>query len=396
MAVLVFSLGLLISCKQTKHIAAPAMATHHIEANIKGLGDDALLVYHQHILSPEKTEEAEQDTVFAKNGRFSYSIPGDEPLLVFLMPRKAIFTRAGGKPYWAREKAIVVLIKPGDQLQVEGELKELIMDYTAKGSTFNEQYTQLRKGYLEAASEAVAIELQIDTLEANKGDKELINALFQKRKNLGGEVETARLEFIKNNLDTDLAAFFLTMQPWETFGEYYPTLAPEVQNGLFKTMLDSDLATYEKYKKMQAAELAVKEGTMAPDFVLRSPTGNLALNTVQGEYVVLDFWGSWCAPCIKGFPEMKAYYAKYKDKVEFVGIDCNEPEEAWQKALQKYDLPWAQVIDGTDEETKMSVKYGVQYYPTKFILDKDKKIVAKFIGEDESFYKKLDELMQAK
>ena len=55
---------------------------------------------------------------------------------------------------------------------------------------------------------------------------------------------------------------------------------------------------------------------MAPDFTLNDIDGNpLSLSSLRGKYVVLDFWGSWCVWCIKGMPEMKKYYAKYKDKL---------------------------------------------------------------------------------
>ncbi|QCR23396.1 TlpA disulfide reductase family protein [Pontibacter sp. SGAir0037] len=373
------------------------MATHNIKANIQGLGDDEILVSYYPILTPDDNSgDSVQDTLVAKEGYFTCNIPGAAPLMVYLMPKKAIYTRRDGSPYWAREKAIIVLVKPGDKLEIEGELKELYMDYTVKGTEFNEQYTKVRKSYIEAVSEAVAVELQLDTLIANNGDKTLINELFQKRNRIKGIGGEAKLEYVKNNLNKDLAAYFLLDQSWENLGKLYPALAPDVRNGLFKTMLESQLDTYDKYTKIQKAKQIIKEGETAPEFKLPSLAGDFALNTVKGRYIVLDFWGSWCAPCVKGFPKMKEYYSKYKGSIEFIGIDCNETEEAWRTAVQKHELLWPQVIDTSETEANVAVRYGVEAYPTKFILDQDKKIIAKFIGEDDSFYKKLDELMEAK
>jgi len=93
---------------------------------------------------------------------------------------------------------------------------------------------------------------------------------------------------------------------------------------------------------------------------------------------------------------MKAYYEKYKNKMEIIGIANRDTEEAWKKCVQENNLVWKQVINAKDSEINkdVSVTYGIRGYPTKFILDKDKKILAKFVGETEDFYRKLDEIFK--
>ena len=85
----------------------------------------------------------------------------------------------------------------------------------------------------------------------------------------------------------------------------------------------------------QAVEVvsqSIAEGQMAPDFTLKDLQGNdLALSSLRGKYVVLDFWGSWCGWCIKGIPDMKKYYDKYKDRMEILGIDCRDTEAKWKQ-----------------------------------------------------------------
>ena len=76
------------------------------------------------------------------------------------------------------------------------------------------------------------------------------------------------------------------------------------------------------------------EGTEAPDFTLNDVNGKpITLSSLHGKFVVLDFWGSWCGFCINGFPAMKEAYAKYKDKMEFLSIACNDTEANWKAAL---------------------------------------------------------------
>ena len=80
----------------------------------------------------------------------------------------------------------------------------------------------------------------------------------------------------------------------------------------------------------------IVEGAKAPDFSAKKVDGTtFTLSSLQGKYVVIDFWGSWCKWCIKGFPDMKTAYAKHKGKVEFVGIACRDTEEKWKDRMSR-------------------------------------------------------------
>ncbi len=89
---------------------------------------------------------------------------------------------------------------------------------------------------------------------------------------------------------------------------------------------------------------------------------------------------------------MREYYEKYHDRVEFVSVDCDEPEAKWRGFLAKNDMPWLHVMEG-GTEYDLSDEYCVKAYPSKFILDAEYRIVAEFVGEGDDFYEKLDELM---
>jgi thiol-disulfide isomerase/thioredoxin len=132
---------------------------------------------------------------------------------------------------------------------------------------------------------------------------------------------------------------------------------------------------------------------MAPDFTLNDLSGKpLTLSSLRGKYVILDFWGSWCGWCIKGMPKMKEYYQKYAGKFEILGIDCNDPEEKWKAAVEKYELPWLHVYNTRD--SKVLEQYNIEGFPTKIIVGPDGKIVKTIIGEDPAFYAFLDELFK--
>ena len=132
---------------------------------------------------------------------------------------------------------------------------------------------------------------------------------------------------------------------------------------------------------------------LAPDFTLNDLSGKpLTLSSLRGKYVILDFWGSWCGWCIKGIPQMKEYYQKYAGKFEILGIDCNDPEERWKAAVEKYELPWLHVYN--PQGSQVLEQYGIQGFPTKIVVGPDGKIVKTIIGEDPAFYTFLDELFK--
>jgi thiol-disulfide isomerase/thioredoxin len=368
---------------------------HQVSAEIDGLGNDTVIVTYVPLSKLYQMDEPFQDTIISINDKFIFNLPAKEPVFAIIFPKKGGFKRVNGSAYFPRHKYLNLLLKPDDIISVKGKLHKYYLEYEAIGSEFNEEFSQIRKGYIKKTSQAAKIELELDTLMSQKGDKELINNLFKKRNEINGISREEQFKYIKGNWDKELSAYYLTQQRLDTIAKYYENLSTVVREGIFKNVLTYKLLKYQKNIKVREAEKNIVEGNFAPDFCLRSlSSSDFELNSINGKYVVLDFWGSWCGWCIKGFPKMKKYYEKYKNQIEIVGIACNDTEEKWKKSIKENNLNWLHVINDKDINRDVSVMYGIQGYPTKFILDKNKKILAKFVGESEAFYKKIDELMK--
>ena len=143
--------------------------------------------------------------------------------------------------------------------------------------------------------------------------------------------------------------------------------------------------------------LVMGQGEEAPDFTLKTPDDStLTLSSLRGQYVVLDFWGTWCKWCIKGIPDMKEYYTKYGDKLEILGVDCNDTVEKWKAAVKEYELPWVHVYwDKDDENGDNPLElYGVRGFPTKVVVDPKGNVAKVIVGEDPAFYDYLDEVLK--
>jgi thiol-disulfide isomerase/thioredoxin len=361
-----------------------------VSGTVKGFGNDTVFVRHVDLTTPMVKLV---DTLFASKDRFSYVKNWTNPTELTIYTNHCFLKRFNGRMYLPETRMIKLIVKPGTPLTVTGQLNKSVLTYTAKGDAFNEIFSTRRTANLTPKAELVRKELQIDSMAYSGVDEKIVDRLDEELQKERTKSQLVDLDYIKLNPGQDLSAYYLNAMPMDTFLLYVAKLEPTVRKGMLAKGLDIQEQQAKTFKAVEEAQKRVSIGSVAPDFELVSISGSrMKLSDLKGKFIVLDFWGAWCYWCMKGVPQMKEYYAKYKGKVEFVGVDVRDKEEVWKSTVAKNEMNWVHLMNLTP--TDVPVLYGVSGYPTKFILDPELHIVARIIGESPDFYKKLDELFQ--
>ena len=290
--------------------------TPQLTGHIEGIGNQPILFWY------EVDGQRRSDTVNAVNDRFTYQLRASDDSLISLFIAAPRFTS-----FWYE----------GGPVTVTGNA-EVPYKLTFEGGPENEVLNEYNRtvGWVDESATA----------------------------------PQAALRFSRDHPTSRTAAYLLyhRLRAAATYDDVYQST--------FETLTPAVRESYFGKKAAQIIEALRNQpvvGGVAPDFTIADTAGvDVSLGDFRGKYVLLDFWGHWCSPCIASFPAIKALREKYPDRLAIVGIanERRDHRDQWMKAIRKHGADWTQLSELSGGDGRVQTRYHITKWPTYLLLDK--------------------------
>lgn len=327
------------------------------------------------------------DSVMVENDRFTYTGKIKESTFVVFWPNVERTIKRTGRGYYpAKSSQFAFLASPGDEIKFEGEVLDFINAYPS-GTPANNELASINSKIFPLMNKSVNTQLEINKLDA---DDPTIESLQASISQLDEEVNELKKQFIADHPNSQAAAWYLSDMMVRS------QVAQEEAIDLFKDM-STNLTNYPFYdavaQRVEGIE-STRVGRIMPNFTTNATVDGETFNleSLRGKYVLIDFWGTWCAPCIAEMPEVKEYHEKYSDRLVVVGVNNGDTIEEIKEFTEPKGYHWLQIKDKNGEED-LVLKLNVAGFPTKFILSPEGEILYRFVGNTVEAFDALDELL---
>ncbi len=307
------------------------------------------------------------DSAKTVGGKFEFNIDLNSPALaILLLDHTGNDLKSQGAP----KDIYRFFIEPG---QATLTAKDSIASAKVKGLAVADEYAALNKSTQKIENGLMVLNKEFTTLNDKEKSKEEVVKSFQSRYlALLEERKSIIADFIEKNPKSFVSLFSLN-NDLATDDMNVPQVE-KAFNALDPKLKEAPLAQ----AIVQKLEMGKKTGlgVEAIDFE-ESTTENIKvkLSAFRGQYVLLDFWASWCGPCRQENPNVVAAYEAYKNKnFTILGVSIDSKEDKWVEAVKKDGLVWTNLLDRSQN---IAMTYGINAIPKNFLIDPEGKIIAK-------------------
>lgn len=288
----------------------------------------------------------------------------------------------------------MLVLDSADKVTITGSVKDLGNTFKVEGSpetTIFIEYNNLSKSRdikLDSLNKAFQLLMETNKMDSKRMDS--LSAIFETPYNsIINRTNTLMVDKISKN--TNMYSSIMAIQALDP--DKYSDLYKSLDAGLSKKFpKDKNVIMFHEVVERM---LSTNIGQFAPEISLPSPDGKeIALSSLKGKLVLIDFWASWCGPCRKEMPNVVKIYSKFKNKgFEIYGVSLDQDKEKWMEAITKDGINWPQVSDLKYWDNVAAKIYNVQGIPYTVLIDKDGKIIAKNLRGQE-LEKKIAEVLK--
>lgn len=263
------------------------------------------------------------------------------------------------------------------------------LDATVDGGDDQEIFTKLTSMYMSKVISKLGMGL---ALAQYKDDEKMRDSLTRAFTYMDQELEKG----IRNKIDSAshtmgmpyfVTTTLLSEYPVDTLRTIYSRLTPKVKAS----------SAGKKFESALAQLSMVSVGGQAPDFKLKGPDGKeVSLSSLRGHIVLLDFWATWCGPCLRELPNVKKIYDLYHSKgLEILGVSLDDEKDAekWKQMIKDREMSWHHGSSLMGWDCPVAKTYNVTAIPRMYIIDKDGKIIAQDL-RGEALQEKMAELFK--
>ncbi len=354
-----------------------------ITSDIKNLSDTS---YNLTIWNGTSQTENKKGSV--KDGQIYYTDTTSVPLVIRLtLPTDALFKRAEGGFYPVKSQSIWLVASPGSTISLKGHLSDFAEVYPW-GDQENDVIRALNTVYHPLINKAINI-----TMQLSAKDNQLSEAQRSKLKNeqaaLNEQSNEFMVSFLKKNANSIAGLYYINdmllrkVVSLDMAEELLPTIKNTYRTTSYFKTLEQRVAGSKFDVGRPILEIASSNTLDSKKF---------STDVWKGKFYLIDFWGSWCGPCIADFPDLKKLKMQFPNQLEVLGI-AQDKDEAWKKAIEAHGLNWTHILNGTQNDDFVS-RLNVIGFPTKILVDPNGTIVYRSSGGGSSSFEKIAEIIK--